>query len=49
VVRATLATWYQDLVTELPVIRHGMLQAPTAPGLGTVLRRSEAMVVRSAR
>jgi galactonate dehydratase len=49
VVRATLATWYQDLVTELPVIRHGMVQAPTAPGLGTVLRRSEAMVVRSAR
>jgi L-alanine-DL-glutamate epimerase-like enolase superfamily enzyme len=37
VVRATLATWYRDLVTALPVIRAGMAQAPTAPGLGTAL------------
>ena len=37
VVRATLATWYRDLVTDLPVLRHGMVQAPTAPGLGTAL------------
>jgi L-alanine-DL-glutamate epimerase-like enolase superfamily enzyme len=37
VVRATLATWYRDLVTDLPVIRMGMAQAPTAPGLGTAL------------
>ncbi|WP_159994650.1 mandelate racemase/muconate lactonizing enzyme family protein [Roseomonas sp. 18066] len=37
VVRATLATWYRDLVTDLPVIRQGMVQAPTAPGLGTAL------------
>jgi L-alanine-DL-glutamate epimerase-like enolase superfamily enzyme len=37
VVRATLATWYRDLVTELPMIRHGMAQAPVAPGLGTAL------------
>ena len=31
VVRATLATWYRELVTELPVIANGMAQAPTAP------------------
>ena len=37
VVRATLATWYRDLVTELPVIMNGLAQAPTAPGLGTAL------------
>ncbi|QQP92667.1 mandelate racemase/muconate lactonizing enzyme family protein (plasmid) [Skermanella sp. TT6] len=37
VVRATLATWYRDLVTDLPVIVNGMVQAPTAPGLGTAL------------
>jgi len=34
VVRATLSTWYRDLVTELPTIRNGMVQAPTQPGLG---------------
>ena len=53
VVRATLATWYRDLVTELPVIRHGMVQAPTAPGLGTALlpglHKREDAVVREAR
>jgi galactonate dehydratase len=38
VVRATLATWYQDLVTGLPVIRNGMVQAPTGVGLCTSLR-----------
>ena len=53
VVRATLATWYRELVTELPVLRHGMAQAPTAPGLGTALlpevaKRADA-VVREAR
>ncbi|HDS1692429.1 TPA: mandelate racemase/muconate lactonizing enzyme family protein [Pseudomonas putida] len=37
VVRATLATWYRDLVTELPVIEHGAALAPTLPGLGTKL------------
>ncbi|MBP0445039.1 mandelate racemase/muconate lactonizing enzyme family protein [Roseomonas sp. SSH11] len=40
VVRATLATWYRELVTDLPVLRHGMVQAPTAPGLGTKLQDS---------
>jgi galactonate dehydratase len=38
VVRATLSTWYRDLVTELPVIRNGMVQAPTGTGLCTELR-----------
>jgi L-alanine-DL-glutamate epimerase-like enolase superfamily enzyme len=38
VVRATLATWYRDLVTELPVIRNGMVQAPEGAGLCTSLR-----------
>jgi L-alanine-DL-glutamate epimerase-like enolase superfamily enzyme len=37
VVRATLATWYRDLVTALPVIAGGRVQAPTAPGLGCAL------------
>ncbi|MEX5728782.1 galactonate dehydratase [Rhodovulum iodosum] len=37
VVRATLSTWYRELVTELPVIENGMVKAPTAPGLGTAL------------
>ncbi len=50
VVRATLATWYRELVTDLPVIVNGMAQAPTAPGLGTSLqpdvRRREDAVVR---
>nr|WP_294504305.1 mandelate racemase/muconate lactonizing enzyme family protein [uncultured Rhodopila sp.] len=38
VVRATLATWYRDLVTDLPVIRNGMVQAPGGAGLGTSLQ-----------
>ena len=38
VVRATLSTWYRELVTDLPVIRDGLAEAPTAPGLGTRLR-----------
>lgn len=38
VVRATLATWYRELVTDLPVLVNGMVQAPLAPGLGTALR-----------
>lgn len=54
VVRATLATWYRDLVTELPVLRNGMVQAPTAPGLGTKLQdsvrtRADAVVRESAK
>ena len=37
VVRATLSTWYRDLVTELPVVQAGMVLAPQRPGLGTQL------------
>lgn len=37
VVRATLATWYRDLVTELPVIEKGFVLPMAGPGLGTRL------------
>lgn len=37
VVRAFLATFYKDLVTELPVLEHGFLLRPDRPGLGTEL------------
>lgn len=52
VVRATLATWYRDLATELPVLRDGMVLAPTLPGLGTRLlpglhKRDDARVRQS--
>jgi L-alanine-DL-glutamate epimerase-like enolase superfamily enzyme len=52
VVRATLATWYRELVTELPIIRNGVVQAPTGPGLGTSLqpevkRRDDAVIRES--
>lgn len=40
VVRATLSTWYRDLVTGLPVVTAGVIAAPTAPGLGTTLQPS---------
>jgi L-alanine-DL-glutamate epimerase-like enolase superfamily enzyme len=53
VVRATLATWYRDLVTELPLIKNGMVQAPSAPGLGLALnpdvKRREDAIVRESR
>ena len=54
VVRATLATWYRDLVTELPPLRDGMVHAPTAAGLGTalrpdVVRRPDAIVRASGK
>ena len=37
VVRATLATWYHDLVTILPRVEAGLCHAMTGPGLGTAL------------
>ena len=40
VVRATLSTWYRDLVTDLPAVIGGVIAAPTAPGLGTALQSS---------
>ena len=49
VVRASLATWYGELVTQLPRIEAGHALAPRAPGLGTALRpavrrRADAIV-----
>ncbi|MFP3403537.1 mandelate racemase/muconate lactonizing enzyme family protein [Pseudomonas sp. SIMBA_065] len=38
VVRASLSTWYGELVTHLPQIESGFALAPTQPGLGTALR-----------
>lgn len=50
VVRASLATWYADLVDHLPVIQEGIALAPTRPGLGTALlphvRKIAGAVVR---
>lgn len=40
VVRATLATWYRDIVTHLPVIDAGMALPPQGAGLGTQLQDS---------
>ncbi|EWY41730.1 dehydratase [Skermanella stibiiresistens SB22] len=52
VVRATLATWYRDLVTDLPTVVNGMVRAPDKPGLGTDLlpevRHRDDAVVREA-
>lgn len=53
VVRATLATWYRDIVTDLPVITGGMAQPPTAPGLGARLsntfKQQPGLLVRESR
>lgn len=54
IVRATLATWYRELVTALPVLREGWVLAPTEPGLGTSLRpevkqRTDAVIRESRR
>ncbi len=38
VVRANLATWYKDLVDELPEIREGMAMLPKWPGLGVNIK-----------
>jgi L-alanine-DL-glutamate epimerase-like enolase superfamily enzyme len=49
VVRASLSTWYGELVTRLPDITSGFAAAPNLPGLGTALRpevkqRADAMI-----
>lgn len=53
VVRATLATWYRDIVTGLPQIEDGMAQPPVAAGLGTRLQDSfkqqSDLIVRETR
>ena len=40
VVRASLSTWYGDLLTALPRIENGIAFAPDAPGLGAALKAS---------
>ena len=37
-VRASLRTWYQDFLTELPPIKDGQISPPAGPGLGTALQ-----------
>ncbi len=53
VVRATLATWYRDIVTHLPVIEQGMALPPAIAGLGTSLQESfklqPGLIVRESR
>lgn len=53
VVRATLATWYRDILTDLPDIRQGMAQPPTSAGLGARLQDSfkqqPGLIVRESR
>lgn len=54
VVRANLATWYQDIVETLPVIENGHAKLPTAPGIGAVLRpevklRKDAIIRETGR
>jgi L-alanine-DL-glutamate epimerase-like enolase superfamily enzyme len=53
VVRATLATWYRDIVTDLPVITDGLAQPPVAAGLGSRLKdgfkRQAGLIVRESR
>lgn len=53
VVRASLASWYPEIVDRLPVIRDGIALAPTDPGLGTALlpevRETEGAVIRESR
>jgi L-alanine-DL-glutamate epimerase-like enolase superfamily enzyme len=52
VVRATLATWYRDLVTVLPRLEQGWVLPMEGPGLGTALlpevtKRDDAVVRES--
>jgi L-alanine-DL-glutamate epimerase-like enolase superfamily enzyme len=48
-VRAFYFDWYQDLVTQLPPVKKGFIEAPPGPGLGTdlrpeVLKRKDARI-----
>lgn len=51
VVRASLSTWYRELVTALPAVKDGRVAAPESPGLGMALhpavRLRDDAVVRS--
>jgi len=51
-VRAFYYGWYQDLVTDLPKVENGFIQAPNTPGLGMklnpdVFKRADARVRKS--
>lgn len=53
VVRANLASWYQEVATCLPTIKNGAALLPQAPGLGMelrpeVIKRADAIVTESA-
>jgi L-alanine-DL-glutamate epimerase-like enolase superfamily enzyme len=37
-VRASMRTWYQEFVTQLPPIVDGRIRPPEGPGLGTALQ-----------
>ena len=52
VVRATLATWYRDLVTVLPRVEQGWVLSMEGPGLGAALlpgvaKREDALLRES--
>lgn len=51
VVRASLSTWYRELVTTLPTVKDGLIAAPDRPGLGMTLhpavKRRDDVVVRT--
>jgi galactonate dehydratase len=50
-VRASLRTWYQEFVTELPAVTDGRIHPLDGPGLGTALqpdiRQRQGVLVRS--
>jgi galactonate dehydratase len=53
IVRSYYATWYRDIVTDLPAIAHGMMRPLSGPGLGTrlqddLLRRRDTRIRRTA-
>jgi len=37
-VRAYYRGWYQEVVTQLPIVDGGLVRPPEGPGLGTALR-----------
>lgn len=53
VVRANLATWYKELVADLPEIKEGELTMPKRPGIGTHLlpqvKEREDAIIRVTR
>jgi galactonate dehydratase len=48
-VRSYYATWYRDIVTEMPKLENGIMYPLTGPGLGTqlqpeMLKRKDAKI-----